>query len=65
MTIIIDGFEEEFARVELPDGKTVNIPRCVLPQEAAEGDVIAITVDSDETARRKNRIDNLMGQLFN
>lgn len=64
MTVIIDRFEGEFARVELSDGKVVDMPRCLLPQEAVEGDVITISVDPDETASRKKRIDNLMGQLF-
>lgn len=64
MTVIIDRFEGDFARVELPDGKMVDMPRCLLPKETAEGDVITISVDPDETASRKKRIDNLMGQLF-
>ncbi|MBR5783515.1 MAG: DUF3006 domain-containing protein [Clostridia bacterium] len=63
MIVIVDRFVGEMAVVELPDGSTVDMPRVLLP-EAAQGDAVSITVDGDETARRKQRAENLMKDLF-
>ena len=63
MKIIIDRFEEGFAVCEMPDGTMVNIPKIVL-ENAAEGDVINVTVDKDETDRRKDKIDKLMKDVW-
>lgn len=63
MKVIIDRFEGEFVVVEMPDGKTVNMPKCLL-ENAHEGDVVDISVDSDETQKRKKNISTLMNDLF-
>ena len=63
MRVIIDRFEERFAVVELPDGSMCNMPRQLVP-DASEGDVIDISVNTDETLRRKTRIDEKLKRLF-
>lgn len=64
MNIIIDRFEGEFAVVELPDKKMINMPKALLPKGAKEGDVLSIRIDKDETKRRKRETEVLMNDLF-
>ena len=54
--LIIDRLEADFAVVEYESGKTFNLPRFLLPPEAKEGDIIAlsVTVDSSRTKDRKS-----------
>ncbi len=63
--IIIDRFEGEIAVVEYAE-KFYDIPRAWLPVVAKEGDVIvlSLSVDQDETARRKAEIERKMEDLF-
>lgn len=63
MTVIIDRFEGEYAVVEIDEELTVDVPRVLFPF-AKEGDVIRIEIDNEETEKRKNRIDELMNNLF-
>ncbi len=62
--IIIDRIEGEFAVVELPDGRMVDMPKELLPVGANEGDVIEIRINRDERARRQKRIEELMNDLW-
>ncbi len=64
MNVIIDRFEEDFAVVELDEGKFADLPRALLPEGAKVGDVISITVDRDETEARRARIGSLRRRLF-
>ena len=65
---IIDRFEGQYAVVELSDGKMIDIDRAQLPKEAAEGMVIeissSITINLDETKRRKEEIEKLTEDLW-
>ena len=65
---IIDRFEGEYAVVELSDGKMIDIDRSQLPMEAEEGMVIdissSITINLDETKRRKEEIEKLTEDLW-
>ncbi len=63
MKVIIDRFEGDFAVVELPDGEIVDLP-CALFADAKEGDIISITVDADETAKRRERIAQLQESIW-
>lgn len=63
MKLIIDRFEGEFAVIEADGGVTFNIPKKVL-SGYREGDVLKIELDSDETAKRAERIKGLMQDLF-
>ncbi len=63
MKVIIDRFEGEYAVVELSIGKFVNMPKELVPN-AHEGDVINISIDFEETKKRKKNITKLMNDLF-
>lgn len=64
MKYIVDRFEGEYAVIELSGGKTVNIPKSILPENACEGSIINITVDETETAKRKEKMQNRLNGLF-
>ena len=65
---IIDRFEGQYAVVELSDGKMIDIDRAQLPAEAEEGMVVdiskSITINLDETKRRKEEIEKLTEDLW-
>lgn len=63
--LIIDRFEGALAVIEY-EGKTFNLPRNLLPSEAKEGDIIKIliTVDNEESEKRRKRIQELMDDVF-
>ncbi len=46
--IVIDRFESDLAVLEC-GGSTWNVPRALLPPDAAEGDVLRFVVDADAT----------------
>lgn len=62
---IIDRFENDWAVIE-HDGKTFNLPRVLVPPEAAEGDVvvISVTIDAGATAGLKREVRALADELF-
>ena len=62
---IIDRFEGNMAVIEY-NGRAFNLPKNLLPKEAKEGDVlkILINVDREETEKRREKIENLMDELF-
>ena len=49
MRIIVDRFEGNSAVVELPNGKTIDCPKELLPSDAKEGSIINILVDKKAT----------------
>ena len=65
---IIDRFEGKYAVVELEDGKMINIDKIQLPIGVEEGMVIhiseSITIDIDETKKRKEEIEKLTEDLW-
>ena len=61
--VIIDRFEGEYAVVEMPDRSMVDVPR-VLFGGAKVGDVVNITVDSEETQLRKADVGARFRNLF-
>ena len=64
MKIIIDRFEGEYAVVELPNRRMVDLPLIIVPAGAREGDTLDISVDEDETERRRKRIEQLTEDLW-
>ena len=63
-TVVVDGIEGKWARVELPDGTTADWSLASLPRGMKEGNVLRIVeVDGDfdlefdhaETSRRRQR----------
>lgn len=63
MNWIIDRIENDTA-VCGAGSITIDVPLAVLPKGASEGDVITLSVDKEQTAERKNKINNLMNSLF-
>jgi hypothetical protein len=64
MKVIIDRFEGEYAVMELPDKTTVNMPVKLLEPAAKEGDIIEIKILDAETRGRKNKLKQLMNEVF-
>ena len=62
--LIIDRFEGDFAVCETEELGFIDIPKAALPDEAREGDVIAISIDKSETDKREEKIKGLMNSLF-
>lgn len=69
MKYVIDRFEGDFAVCEDEEGKMVNMDRKTLPIEAKEGDVIifdcnVVSIDKEETTKRRKRINELAESLW-
>ena len=69
MKVTIDRFEGEFAVCEKPDRTMINIKKAKLPANAKEGDSLIIegdkiTIDAEETIKRKKHIEKLMNDLW-
>ncbi|HEX2986478.1 MAG TPA: DUF3006 domain-containing protein [Caproiciproducens sp.] len=42
----------------------INTPRCALPAEAKEGDIISVIIDAAETDKRREDIKKLMDDVW-
>jgi len=70
MKVIIDRFEGKVAVCEMEDRQMVDIEKSKTPSTAKEGDVLnitnnKITIDPDETNKRKKEIQELTKDLWN
>lgn len=63
MKVVVDKIEGDFAIVELPDRKMVNIPIILLPKEVKEGDILIIEIDKKETKQRLEKTQKLFEEL--
>lgn len=63
MNVIVDRIEDNYLVVEINPGVFANLPIELAPT-AKEGDVISIFVNMEETNSRKEKISNLVNQLF-
>lgn len=63
MKIIVDRIEGEYLILETEIGKTIEVPKWLIP-DAKENDMIKIEVDQKKTKKRKKEIANLMNQVF-
>jgi len=65
---VIDRFEGDFAVVELENGEMRNIKKELVPAEAKEGDVLKIveeiTIDYEETEKRRKKIEELTKDMW-
>lgn len=63
---ILDRMEEDWAIIETDKGVTFNLPRCVLPVDLKEGDVIKIqiSIDTDATLQRSGKAKSLLNNFF-
>lgn len=69
MKVIIDRFEGDFAVCEREDRSMIDIEISKIPSKAKEGDVLdisddIITIDLEETERRKRKIEELTKDLW-
>jgi len=64
MKLIIDRFEGNVAVIELPNGKMVNCPKEVLPDNVHEGSILSITIDDVATAKKLQENTDRMNILF-
>jgi hypothetical protein len=69
MKFILDRSEGEYAVCENEEKETLNIKKDRIPADAKEGDVLIIrsnevTIDKEETKKRKTEIEKLMGDLW-
>lgn len=64
MKVTIDRFEGDYAVVELEDRQMVDLPKALVPSDANEGDILEITVNRDETEKRRRRIEKLTEDLW-
>ena len=63
MTFTIDRIEGNYLIVELENGKIINLPKELIPNDK-ENDIYTITLNKDEMKKRKNNINNLINDLF-
>lgn len=63
MTFTIDRIEDNYLIVELENGKTIDIPKELIPN-AKETDIYTITLNESEMEKRENNINNLINDLF-
>lgn len=63
MYITIDRFEGDFAVVETENGEIYNIPGALVP-DAAEGDVVEISVNKTQTKKQLDEVQELVDELF-
>ena len=69
MKVVIDRFEDNYAVCEKEDKTFINVKKNRIPHEAKEGYVInicgeSITVDLDETKKRKKKIEEDVKNLW-
>jgi hypothetical protein len=66
--LYLDRFEGDFA-VLIPEnagGPSLDVPKALIPEGAAEGSVLSVTlaVDEDATAAGKQEVESLMQELL-
>lgn len=65
MKFIIDRIEQDTAVVELESGELLSLPYALLcPLQAKEGDVLRLSIDQEETAKRRERVSFLLKDIF-
>ncbi len=65
MKFIIDRIEQDTAIVELESGEILSLPYALLrPLQAKEGDVLRLSIDQEETAKRRERVSSLIKDIF-
>lgn len=64
MKVIIDRFEGDYAVVEMPNRRMIDLPIVLVPKGAREGDTLDISVDEDDTEKRRKRIEELTEDLW-
>lgn len=63
MQVIVDQIENDMLVLELDVGKTISVPRILIP-DAKEGDVVDITINKEETKKENDKVQKLVDELF-
>ena len=63
MKVTIDRFEGDMAVVEIAVGQFATLSKTLVPG-AKSGDVIYISIDTDETQKQRDAVEALMDDLF-
>lgn len=63
MKVVVDRIEGSYAICELENLKIVNIPLDILG-EIKEGDILSIDINKENNMETKERIENLVNDLF-
>ena len=61
---IVDGIEENKASLEAEDGTILTVDLALLPAAVAEGDIVRIFIDHEQTGKKKEKIQNLLNDIF-
>ena len=64
MKLIIDRIENGIAVCEYGEETQIKLPADLLPENAKEGSVLTISVDEEETEKRKKKNKTLRINLF-
>lgn len=63
MEVIVNRVEGNYLVLELEDGNIVDVPKELIP-EAREGDIIRISIDKEETDKKKEEMQELVDSVF-
>jgi len=62
--MIVDRIEGNIAIIEVTEGKLIELPLSILPDNVKEGDILKITVDNKGTEKRKREMERLADGLW-
>ncbi len=63
MEVIVNRIEGNYLVLELENGNIVDVTKELIP-EAREGDIIRISIDKEETNKRKDEMQELVDSVF-
>lgn len=63
MMYVVDRIEENMLILESDDEQFYKIPQALLP-DAKEGDCVELTINKEETEKRRANVRRLMEELF-
>ncbi len=61
---IVDQIEGDKASLEAEDGTVLTVDLALLPAAAAEGDIVRIFLDHEQTGKKRQEIQNLLDDIF-
>ncbi len=61
---VIDSLSDGQTVLETENGHSITVDAAILPKEAQEGDILRICVDREATEQQKDRVSNLLKDIF-
>ena len=61
---VVDSIEGDIVSLEAEDGSILKVDRNLLPTAVAEGDIVRIFIDHEQTGRKKEQIQNLLNDIL-